>query len=127
MGTSTAAAIKAARRAKFWRQTDLASATGVSVTAVRAWEAGARPRFPMLQRIATALDIEVAELNGTADAPGAPVPDGDLDALLLTFTLQLSEHLRIPIDRVKLDVKISGPPQIVTAGRGDDPAAADEQ
>lgn len=62
--------IAAARKAKSWKQKELAQAVHVEPTTVSRWERGAHaPDMMTLGRIAEALDTTVRELMPAADQP----------------------------------------------------------
>jgi transcriptional regulator with XRE-family HTH domain len=91
---TTAEKIKRARLAAGLTQQGLAEKTGTTVRAAQRWEAGAKPRRRMLQRIADATGVQPEDLEGD-ESPAAEFRSVDRDYLIEL----VREALLVGLDR----------------------------
>jgi transcriptional regulator with XRE-family HTH domain len=93
--------IRQARAAKDLTQQQLADLTQVSLKAAQNWEAGATPRDPMLEKIASVLDVTVEHLRGDETV------QENILTILNKSKAKIAEALNISVERIDLTVSFA--------------------
>jgi transcriptional regulator with XRE-family HTH domain len=93
--------IRQARAAKDLTQQQLADLTQVSLKAAQNWEAGATPRDPMLEKIASVLDVTVDHLRGDETV------EENILTVLNKAKAKIAEALNVSVERIDLKVSFA--------------------